>query len=577
MGERFFEDGNAMDSLRSSDFDAYSAYGEVIDNAIQADATEIKIKFDVTITGKSRPINVLAFGDNGSGMDTETLASCLKLGWSSRFNDRSGIGRFGVGMVLGGIHECKRIEVYSKQKENSNWFWTYVDLDEITNNEMTEIPTPVARKLPAKYADMTFPEHGTLVLWSKYDRQKGSADKIIKEAHDYIGQTFRKFIWQDIKITIDGQIVKAHDPLYLVTDKTRFPDDPVGKEYDAFTIPWPIKDKSLHAKFGEESQVKIRMSLLPEEFRPVQGSGGSEHAKIRKINDDQEGVSILREGREVFSGPIPRWNSVKTGHSNQRTWKFDDLDRWWGCEISFGAELDSSFEVKNIKRGARPEDELLAAIKEKITPTRNSVLEEVRDVWKKAKDTKRAEEEKKADEVNRHASHEKVEKAAAGAISTHSKFDPNKSTEEAGDEHFAKFDMENEQTQRYKEYFKEQPYTIVDDHKGWRGGSFWEVTMAGDKILMQYNLPHDFFVQLRNLEQLISNEPDINKLKNHSLKITALVDLLLISFAKTQAGFEKEQTVLVEDLVEMLRDNWGQNLKSFVKAWVRAEDGDDND
>ena len=54
-------------------------------------------------------------------MDATVIASCLKLGWSSRFNDRSGIGRFGVGMVLGAIHECKRIEVYSKQAGTNEW------------------------------------------------------------------------------------------------------------------------------------------------------------------------------------------------------------------------------------------------------------------------------------------------------------------------------------------------------------------------------------------------------------------------------------------------------------------------
>ena len=38
MSVRFFEDSNALDSLRSSDFDTLSAYGEVIDNSIQANA-----------------------------------------------------------------------------------------------------------------------------------------------------------------------------------------------------------------------------------------------------------------------------------------------------------------------------------------------------------------------------------------------------------------------------------------------------------------------------------------------------------------------------------------------------------
>ena len=225
------------------------------------------------------------------------------------------------------------------------------------------------------------------------------------------------------------------------------------------------------------------MSILPEELRPTRGSGGSKTAKDRKINYQQEGVSILREGREVFSGPIAYWTNVKSAQSNQRTWRFEEIDRWWGCEIEFGAELDSSFEVKNIKRGARPEAQLLVAIKEKIGPTRLSVLEQVKEVWKKEDDKKKDEENKSAAELKRHESHAKTEKAAANAVSTRSKFDANVSAEVASETHFEQFGdhFEKTQAQRYKELFKAQPYTIVDDDKGWRGGTFWETTMAAIK------------------------------------------------------------------------------------------------
>ena len=40
----FFEDKHAIQSLREDDFDDLSAY-EAIDNSLQADASEIKIKF----------------------------------------------------------------------------------------------------------------------------------------------------------------------------------------------------------------------------------------------------------------------------------------------------------------------------------------------------------------------------------------------------------------------------------------------------------------------------------------------------------------------------------------------------
>ena len=567
MGVKFFEDSNALDSLRSSDFDALSAYGEVIDNSIQAEAKNISLIFEKSRTQRTSTIDHLAFGDDGQGMDAATIASCLKLGWSSRFNDRTGIGRFGVGMVLGAIHECKRIEVFSKRNEDEKWLWTYIDLDEIEEGKIEEIPVPKNKKIPDRYIDLVGSQSGTLVLWSKYDRQKESADKIISDSHQYIGRTFRKFIWSDINIKIDGELVKAHDPLFLNVNKTQFPNDPVSKEYEPFEFQWPIRDEKIQKKWGEMGTVKIRMSLLPEELRPYQGSGGSKESKLRQIDDQQQGISILREGREVFFGTIPYWSFVKMGKSTQNTWSFTEIDRFWGCEISFGAELDTAFEVKNIKRGARPEPDLLKLIKEKITPTRKAANEAVSDYWTKIKQ----ENDKKNDESNsnlkRHSSHAKVENVAKNSITTASKLNQELSPEDVVKKHLEKVHLDETQKQGYRELFSAQPYTIADD-EGWRGSTFWEVTTGGNKIFMSYNLKHEFLKELRKLEQEISDETDREKLKSLSKKITAMVDLLLVSYAKATSQFDNTETVSVDDLIGTLNENWGQTLRSFVKKWT---------
>ena len=92
-GEDFVDPANALLSMRSSSFDELSAYGEVIDNSIQADASFVKMKFETT----NNQVRKLIFVDDGEGMDSITLSKCLSLGYSSRYNDRQGIGRFGVG------------------------------------------------------------------------------------------------------------------------------------------------------------------------------------------------------------------------------------------------------------------------------------------------------------------------------------------------------------------------------------------------------------------------------------------------------------------------------------------------
>ena len=108
---RIFSDAQAIQSERASDFDVYSAYGEVLDNSVEADASNIKMKFS-TSTDKGRGknflhINSVAFGDDGNGMDDEILHHCLQLAYSSRNGSRKGIGRFGVGMTKGAISQCQ--------------------------------------------------------------------------------------------------------------------------------------------------------------------------------------------------------------------------------------------------------------------------------------------------------------------------------------------------------------------------------------------------------------------------------------------------------------------------------------
>ena len=78
--------GAALKSMRNSDFDAYSAICEIIDNSIQAHSKNIQIKLDMWVPGgKRKPVpQKIAFGDDGTGMNLKTLQQCLVLGYSKQ-------------------------------------------------------------------------------------------------------------------------------------------------------------------------------------------------------------------------------------------------------------------------------------------------------------------------------------------------------------------------------------------------------------------------------------------------------------------------------------------------------------
>lgn len=564
---RLVNDATALLSMRESDFDAYSAYGEVVDNSIQAGATCIQISQKAAPSqqrGGYEPIIEIAFGDDGCGMDADILQRCLQLGYSSRYNDRKGIGRFGVGMTLGAINQCQRVEVYSKIK-NGTWFWTYIDIQEIMAQKSgeTSIPEPVQKSPPDTYKHLVGDASGTLVVWRKYDRQPESAHKMLDKMRVWLGRTYRYFIWdENLKIFVNAEVVKAIDPLYVRWEQTNFPNDPLGEEFPPISFSWPVPSDLQQVYGKEESEIKIRMGLVHESLRPTQGSGNSNDAKKRHITDN-EGISILRNRREVFYGHVPYWPG-KSG-SNKTPW-FSEIDRWWGCEIHFDPILDQAFTVKNIKRGAVPVTELKKAIYDQIKPTRDTCLEKVRDLWSQRR---RKEQEDENERQGAKTGHELAENVAKKTPTDKSLIDQDKDFNKSAEELLERRHKEasEEQKSAWKAKWQSQPFTIHDN--AWRGPDFFETNHMGGSDVLDYNLQHPFFEEIYSIiNQLESTSEEYES----AIKLKQLIDLLLIAYSKAEAKFEGDLEIKVEDFVEQMRTSWGSYLSSYLRTWLKEKD-----
>lgn len=544
---KLVSDAQALQSMRASDFDASSAYGEVVDNALEAGAKNIRIRFEYSRRrGGAAPLEYVAFGDDGFGMEGDVLHRSLQLGYSSRFNSRKGIGRFGVGSILAAINQCQRVDLFSKTSQ-SEWRSTYVDLEEIAAGSQDGIPEPQLAGPPEDLANLVGVDAGTLVLWRKHDKQDAPGDRIMEEFTVWAGRTYRRFIWRGVNIYINGSLVKAIDPLYVKVERTAFPEDPPAHEYAPMQIEWPIPNTidRIDEPASGNSKVEIRMSLLPKELRPNQGAGGSKEAKERRIHMN-EGVSIMRNDREVFYGHIPWW----PGNA------FAEIDRWWGAEISFDAVLDYSFSVKNIKRGAVPLTELKKSIADKIEPTRKSALEKVRAHWNSTKEAGDREGERRRHEDAERAAEKGDPKLPRGSLSKHP----------AGDEEVDRFTEEffqaksAEEKARLRALFRSQPFTIEDGR--WKGGDFVEIKHLGGNDVLIYNASHRFHEMLAKLEGRLEASSEGGPGRD----LRSLIDLLLISFAKAETMLPEDQGA-----VEKLRQFWGIFLKEYIEAW-RVED-----
>ncbi len=139
-----------IESMRDNGYkNAAYALAEIVDNSIQAEADSVKIlSFEYSTLVRSRTskqIQVIAILDNGRGMDPQELYSALAFGESTHRENKTGMGKFGMGLPNASISQCKKVEVWSwKGLDSINY--TYLDIDEIIKGN-EHIPLPILKDI----------------------------------------------------------------------------------------------------------------------------------------------------------------------------------------------------------------------------------------------------------------------------------------------------------------------------------------------------------------------------------------------------------------------------------------------
>lgn len=544
------------ESLRYNDYSPHNGLGEIVDNSVEAKAAHINV--EVTVEKVRKPgkkkatdqITEIAVVDDGCGMNQDTLHKCLALGESIReHTGKRGIGRFGVGMTLGSISLARRIEVYSRTRANDDFLYTFIDLDDIQQGNLLRIPGPIVQAPPKQLADILKGTSGTIVLLKKCDRIDGNVD-----FSNYLGQTYRKFIERGLEIKLNGERVYLHDPLYMASP-TIFDEqkliaegaiEPKATSLGEFRLPREIPGTD-----GETADVVIRMSLLPEEWRPTMGAGGSAEAKKRKI-DRNEGISILRADREVFYGHVP-YITGKKGEARAL-----DIDRWWGCEISFPPELDHDFQVRYIKRGAEPTADLRDQIKDIIKDVVQTARKMVQETWS----VNKSEASKRAGNFG------KAEEAMAKASCILPKSKKGKNLTESEDEQqvdaLASAALGNERynaekKEEKKAEIRKKPYSI--EPVSYPKTILFDTVHLLNNIIIKLNVNHPFYKSI--LQPLFGDLEDAEVNQEHQ-DIKNAILLLLFAYAKAESMFDNH-----EELFESLRNQWGTTLATALSEYDR--------
>lgn len=310
-----------------------TALAELVDNSLQASATEVAITIHRATSDAHPEITV---EDNGIGMTKGELEQCLRFGGSSRFDARQSFGRFGMGLPAASLSQARRVDVTAWRNNGVEQTVT-LDVDAIVEGSE---PTLVARR-GARSTRVS----GCRVRWMECDRiEYRRLAWLERSLHRDLGRMYRRFIASGLSITINASRVDVVDPTLRTT---RVDGATAQLAFDELQY-------ELEATSGGTSVVTVRFVMLP-----VHRWHNLDNMTKRRVGIvGGGGVSILRAGREIAAG----WHLM----GGKRRENYDD---WWRCEIEFDPSLDEHFGITINKQGIRPS----ATLREALEPELESI------------------------------------------------------------------------------------------------------------------------------------------------------------------------------------------------------------
>jgi Histidine kinase-, DNA gyrase B-, and HSP90-like ATPase len=554
--------------------DTTSAICEFVDNSIQWGAKEVRVYFNESGRKGQKRLDVLV-ADTGGGMAPNVLRAATAFGGSMCFDNRAGIGRYGIGMKGAALSMGSVLQIISWQ-DRAAFYSMDLDINDVgeDRSNVVNLPSPVFHdQLPGEVVDiltspMTFPKadaqepfvndsselverlggSGTIVYVPDCDRLTyRSARSLVDHATKEMARIYRRQIAAGLKLYVNNRRIEPFDPTYSmpVARHTRVEGltEKFSRLYRSWEVPIPVEESDP----AEVKPVKVRLFVLPfEDWQKLP-------RKVLK-NDlhvfDPYNVSFMRSDREVHAGEMrPISGKHWTG------------DVWWRVEVDFPAELDEAFGVAVNKQGVRPRGYVLAAIREAIHEDMRKVKHRIEEHYARIATEKAkgpSEAERRANEAEALQGtllpqHEPMTEEEQRALDEQLRTIATlvKRADETDDQAF-----ERVKTSRYITTFKhdeDMPFYRVDFQVG--------------RVILTINSAHPFFKAiyepLSRLSKLpaVANGEELEVDSDVAADMLPTLELLLLSLARTQSTMLANDTAgELRPVFDRLRRQWSLDL-----------------
>jgi hypothetical protein len=559
-----------IQSLRDVGYDSTtSAICEHIDNGIGADATEIRVYIRQTGKKGALKTDILVY-DNGYGMPPNVLKVATSFGGSMVFNNRDGIGRFGMGMKTAGLSMASAMEIMSWQ-ERGAVYRTILDTDAIGRDKSNSLTVGEPEYLETLDADvanifttpMSFPRDaneqeiftphgvdlrdalgnsGTIVYMPDCDRlTSATAKTLVEDAMKTFGHVYRRKITKGLRIYVNNRLVEASDPTFSMPTArhTRHP----AIEEAAVKTSRLVTTRAIpfQSALGPVSSYYITIKIFALPIREWEFPRKT-LTELGVFND--QNISILRNDREVFAGHISK---IVRRHSTAA---------WYRIEIDFPGELDEAFGIAANKQGVRMKAFVVDAIKKAIGEDLASIRADIEEVQNR----RAAEKKAKGPSLS------EMKASEADAFQAE-QLDSNLTEEQKAqiEENLRGLAVglarENETDEEAFQRIKASRYIIRFHHdKFW---PFYDVDHKFGRVILTINTAHPFYSKL--YEPLMAHkeengDEEAAEVHVQENKLTTVLDLVLLSLARTQSVMSQsneDASAIFEDF----RQAWSNALK----------------
>lgn len=378
---------HAIESQRHSAYkDSARAAREIVDNALEAGATEIhvilqRVQEEERDKNKRREsISAIGFIDNGPGMIPGMLRYALTWGGGTHKRNPRGIGKFGFGLPNASLNQTPRVEVYSHTAKKP-WHRAFLDVGEVEEFGEVTIDPAVPASLPGFVENYVTSKKlelssGTAVVWVKPDRLTYTQAGALREhLIDDFAVVYRGIL-DRFSIFVDGVKVEKVDPLFLTRTALYYASPAEGGATKTFERTFPLKltfdsaSGARHLEYLTNKEavaaakrergamfgvITVRIARFPYGFvlgeKKYRGTDAYKRFEYRK---HRRGISFVRAGREIDTiDAFPR--SARDIARGLGDWPhLQSYAYHWGVEVSFGPELDDAFGVSHDKQTLRP-------------------------------------------------------------------------------------------------------------------------------------------------------------------------------------------------------------------------------